>query len=256
VIDRVALVTGASRGIGRAIALAYTGIYAHVAVTGRDEHELEVLAGEGRARGATMLAIGADLADPRAPARIVDRVRDEFGAVEILVNAAGVGSSQDPRPIVDFNDDFWDLSFQVNVTAPYLFTKLVLPSMIERQWGRLINIASVNSKVPNMHAVAYTASKHALVGLTKSAALETARFNITSNAICPATTRSKLNDLRLQYDSKRLGVPFEELERNSTPLGRRLEPDEIAALAVFLASDGAAAINGQAINVCAGKVMG
>lgn len=253
--DRVAIVTGAGRGIGRAIALGFAGLGAKVAITARSDDELARTADEGKALGGKMLPVAADLADPKAPAEIFATVVGTLGPVEIMVNNAGIASSQDPRPIVDFNDDFWALTFQVNVTAPYLFTKLVLPSMIERRWGRIINVASVHGKVANIHSAAYAASKHALIGLTKVTAMEVAANGVTANAICPATTRSRLNDKRLQHDSEQTGVPFEELERRSTPLGRRLEPDEIASLAMYLASDGASAINGQSINVCGGKVL-
>ena len=128
--------------------------------------------------------------------------------------------------------------------------------MIERRWGRVINIASIQRlRFTPSHGAAYAASKHALVGLTKVAAIEAVEHGVTANAICPAATRSVLNDRRIQYDSDRLGVGVEAFERGLTPLGRRLEPDEIASLAVYLASDEAGAINGQSINVCGGKVF-
>jgi 3-hydroxybutyrate dehydrogenase len=252
---KTALVTGSGRGIGRAIALGLAQADIDCAVVARSGDELEAVVEEGRALGRKMIAIEADLADSQAPQQIVDTVNRELGTVDILVNNAGIASSQDPRPIIDFDDAFWDLSFRVNVTAPYLLTKRVLPGMMKQKWGRIINIASVHGKTANIHSAAYAASKHALIGLTKVTALEVAEFGITANSICPATTRSRLNDKRLQHDSERTGIAFEELERRSTPLGRRLEPEEIAALAVFLAGSGAAAINGQSINVCGGKVL-
>ena len=261
--DRIVLVTGAGRGIGRAIAEAFAGRGAHVAVTARSSAELEQVALEGRKRGGTLLSIVDDLADGGAPARVFGDVIKAFGRLDILINNAGVGSSvpdggpgsDRPRPIVEFDDGFWDLTMNVNVTAPYKLMKLALPGMIERRWGRVINIASINASVPALHGAAYTASKHALVGLTKVAAIEAVEHGVTANAICPAATRSVLNDRRIQYDSNRLGVGVEALERGLTPLGRRLEPDEIASLAVYLASDAAGAINGQSINVCGGRVF-
>ena len=167
-----------------------------------------------------------------------------------------MGSSQNPKALVDFDDDFWDLTLMVNLTAPYLLTKLVLPSMMERGWGRIINISSIAGKLGGEHGAAYGTSKHALLGLTRSTAVEAAPHGITANAICPGVTRSRLNDLRLEYDSRRLGVSFEQLEKESTPLGRRLEPEEVAVLAVQLARDEARGINGQSINVCGGRVFG
>jgi NAD(P)-dependent dehydrogenase (short-subunit alcohol dehydrogenase family) len=253
--DRVALVTGAGRGIGRATALALAAQGAKVALTARSADELENLAADIRQQGAAALPIVADLSERQAPAAVLEKVRAEWGPVEILVNNAGIGSSQSPRPLVEFDDDFWDLTFAVNVTAPYLLTKLALPEMIQRHYGRIINIASINGKIPSLHAAAYIASKHAVVGLTKSAALEVGHLGITVNAVCPGVTRSRMNDKRLQYDAQRLGVPFAQLEKEASPLGRRLDPEEIAALVVFLAGDGAAAINGQCINVCGGRLL-
>jgi NAD(P)-dependent dehydrogenase (short-subunit alcohol dehydrogenase family) len=202
-----------------------------------------------------VLTIVGDLTERAAAGRIVDRVCERWGDVQILVNNAGVGSSQSPKPLVDFDDDFWDFTIALNVTAPYLLTKRVLPGMIAAGWGRIINVASINAKVPAMHGAAYTASKHAIAGLTKAAANEVAALGITVNAICPGVTATLMNDKRIEYDCDRLGKSFAEIEAGASPLGRRLLPDEIAPLAVFLAGDGAAAINGQLINVCGGTVM-
>jgi NAD(P)-dependent dehydrogenase (short-subunit alcohol dehydrogenase family) len=253
--NRVTLVTGAGRGIGRAVSLALGEQGARVAVTSRSRDQLEKLVGEITAVGGEAIAIVDDLTDRAAPSRIVDQVIERWGPVEILVNNAGVGSSQDPRPLVDYNDDFWDLTMLVNVTVPYRLTKTVLPAMIEKGWGRVINVASIAGKVPAFHGAAYSTSKHAVIGLTKVTAAEVAAHGVTANAICPGVTRSLMNDKRIEYDAERLGVTFEHLEQTATPLGRRLEPEEIATLAVYLASDGAAAVNGQSINVCGGTVV-
>ena len=253
--NRVALVTGAGRGIGRAIAKGLAASGARVAVSARSRDQLDEVVREIDSSGGQAFAIPDDLCDRAAPARIVKQLAEKWGPVEILVNNAGVGSSQNPKPLVEFDDAFWDLTMLLNVTVPYLLTKLVLPPMIERRWGRIINIASINAKVASVHGTAYTASKHALAGLAKAAARELAEYGITANAICPGVTRSLMNDKRLQYDSRRLGVPFEQLEAQATPLGRRLDPEEIASLAVYLASDQARAISGQSLNVCGGAVM-
>ncbi|MCY3774549.1 MAG: SDR family NAD(P)-dependent oxidoreductase [Candidatus Aminicenantes bacterium] len=253
--NRIALVTGAGRGIGRAIAAGLAAEGARVAVTARSVDELENLAREVRDGGGEALVVPDDLSDRSAPARIVRTVAEGWGPVEILVNNAGVGSSQNPKPLVDFDDDFWDLTLMINLTAPYLFTRLVLPSMMERGWGRIINISSIAGRIGSEHGAAYGVSKHGLLGLTRSTAVEAATHGITANAVCPGVTRSRLNDRRLEYDSERLGVSFEQLERESTPLGRRLEPEEVAILAVQLARDEARGINGQCINVCGGRVF-
>ena len=248
----MALITGASRGIGRAIARGYARQGAAIAVTARDAAELQSLVGEVQQGGGKAVAIPADLGDAAAPAQVIRHVLESLGTIDILVNNAGIGGSAGPSPIVDFDDALWYKTLALNLTAPYLLTKAVLPVLLAKKWGRIINIASINGKIPSIHAVAYTASKHGLLGLTRTVALEVARDGITVNAICPGPVRTQMNDRRLEYDAKRLGLSFTELESRLTPIGRRLDPDEIVPMAVLLASEESAAITGQAFNVCGG----
>ncbi|MBI3865793.1 MAG: SDR family oxidoreductase [Planctomycetia bacterium] len=253
--NRVALVTGAGRGIGRAIALAFAAEGAKVALTARSVGELDKVLGEIRAAGGTALALPADLSDRSVPSKVVGDVERSLGSIEILVNNAGVGSSSMPRPVIDFDDDFWDLSLAVNLTAPYLLSKAVLPGMLSRRWGRIITIASINSKVGSLHGAAYAASKHGVVGLMRSLAMEVANQGITVNSICPGPVRTVMNEKRLEYDSQRRGIPIKDLEASLNTIGRRVEPEEIAPLAVYLASDAAAMVIGQAINIDGGLLM-
>ena len=253
--NRIALVTGAGRGIGRAIALGYAAEGAKVALAARTTSELDEVVGAIRAAGGTAVSFPANLADKSAPRKLVSDVEKSLGPVEILVNNAGVGSSASPRPVVDFDDEFWDLSLAVNLTAPYLLCKAVLPGMLARKWGRIITIASVNGKIGSLHGAAYAASKHGVLGLTRTLAQEVAASGITVNAICPGPVHTVMNDRRIEYDANRRGVAFKEQEASLTPLGRRLEPEEIAPLAVYLASDAAAAVVGQTINIDGGVLM-
>lgn len=251
-MKRIALVTGAGRGIGRAIAIGLARDGHRVGVTARTREQLAEVAAQVRDVGGEPLAVEADLSERAAASAVVDRVRATWGEIEILVNNAGIGSSAAPQPLVDFDDEFWELTMRVNLTAPYLLTKQVLPAMLAAGWGRIVNIASINGKIPALHGAAYTASKHALVGLTKATAREAGERGVTCNAVCPGVTATTMNDKRLDYDVRRTGQTREQLEQAASLLGRRLLPEEVAHLAVFLASDSAGAINGQAINVCGG----
>src|SRR5438128_1462394 len=176
---RVALITGAGRGIGRAIALAFAEQGARIAAIARTESELNSVTAEIHRMDQQAIALPADLLDRSKPKEIVRQVQAAFGTVDILVNNAGVGSGPDPRPVADFDDNFWDESLALNLTAPYLLCKAVVPVFLQRKRGCIINIASIAGKIGLFHGVAYSASKHALMGLTRTAAMETAAQGIT-----------------------------------------------------------------------------
>ena len=253
---RIALVTGAGRGIGRSIAIQLAKDGVDVAVTSRTESELDEVVSEIQAAGVRGLKLVADMENHKSLPGLVAAVIAELGNINVLVNNAGIGSSSAPQPFIDFDDEFWHKTMSINVTAPYLLSKAVLPSMVEANWGRIINIASINSKVSALHGAAYAVSKHALGGLTKSVALEHAQDGITVNAVCPGVTATKMNDDRIHYDVDRTGTSFEDIETGASLLGRRILPDEIADMAVYLARDEARAVTGQLINVCGGRLMG
>jgi NAD(P)-dependent dehydrogenase (short-subunit alcohol dehydrogenase family) len=252
--QRTALVTGASRGIGNAIALALAREGADLVITARIGNDLRDLSSSVTAMGRQCLVVEADLASPGAVDHIWQEAQRGAGPVDILVNNAGVGSGIKPRPVVDFDDQAWDLTLRMNLTVPYLMCKRALPGMIARRYGRLIAIASINAFRGGVHDAAYTSSKAGLVGLTRTLAREHVRDGITSNAICPGTTATRTADTRLQYDAERLGRPFEALIAGIGPLGRRLEPEEIAPIAVYLASAESAATTGQTFVIDGGQL--
>jgi NAD(P)-dependent dehydrogenase (short-subunit alcohol dehydrogenase family) len=253
--DQTALITGSSRGIGEAIARAFAAEGAHVAITGRSIQELETLRKEFNGLGVRCESIVADLTEKGAVERVWSQATQAFGHIDILVNNAGMGSGANPKPVVDYSDDMWKTILYVNLTVPYLFSKKALPSMIERKYGRIIMTASVNSKIGLVHGAAYAASKHGLLGLMRTLAMETAKQGITVNAICPGPVRTRMNNLRVEYDAKRLGKSVAEYEEGLTAIGRRLDPHEIAPLVVYLARREASVITGQAFNIDGGLLM-
>ncbi|MDE0080995.1 MAG: SDR family NAD(P)-dependent oxidoreductase [Caldilineaceae bacterium] len=253
--NRTALITGASRGIGRAIALAFAAEGADLAITARSSQDLESLRSHASDLGVRCLSVEADLSESPSIETIFSHFNRAYDRIDILVNNAGIGSSIDPKPLIHFDDHIWDLTFQVNVKAPYMLCKRFLPNMIGRKCGRIINIASLAGKAGLLHGSAYSASKHALLGMTRSLAAEVVSDGITVNAICPGAVRTVTNEPRMAYDADRLGKSVAEYEATMTPLGRRLESEEIAPMAVYLASDEASVITGQALNVDGGVFM-
>jgi NAD(P)-dependent dehydrogenase (short-subunit alcohol dehydrogenase family) len=253
--DQTALITGASRGIGEAIARAFAKEGAHVAITGRSKLELEKLQEEFTGLGVRCKSIVADLAQSGAVEQVWRQATQALGHIDILVNNAGMGSSGNLKPVVDYDDDFWERLIYINLTVPYLFSKKALPSMIERNYGRILMTASVIGKVGMSHGAAYAASKHGLLGLMRTLAIETAKQGITVNAICPGPVRTQMIKLRMEHEARRLGKSVSELESTWTPIGRLLEPHEIAPLAVYLASRESSAVTGQAFNIDGGFLM-
>ena len=253
--DRVAVVTGGGRGIGRAIALAFAREGAHVAVAARTANEVENVVSQIKGLGCKAVGITVDLSQREAIQPLVDKVLSYFPVIDILVNNAGIGSSEDPKAIVEFDDEFWAASLFVNLTVPYLLMKAFLPKMIEQRWGRIINVVSVSGKRGVAYGSAYSASKHGLIGLTKAAALEVATSGVRVNALCPGPTRTSMLLKRLQFDAARRGISVKELEESFNPIRRLLEPEEIAPLAVYLASEESEGMTGQSLSVCGGSLM-
>jgi 3-hydroxybutyrate dehydrogenase len=252
---KIALVTGGGRGIGEACAVALAEAGADVAVCSRSSTEIEVVAGRIRAMGRRALALVCDVTDADQIRRMAEEAQSQFGAVEILVNNAGLGRS---HRFVDHPDELWDQMLAINLTSAYHMTKAFVPRMIEARRGRIINVASVMSKIGGKYVAAYAAAKHGLLGLTRALAVELAGYNITVNAVCPGYVDTPMTDDNVANIVTKTGMPETDARKaleKLSPQNRLIEAMEVAAVVVMLASDVARGINGQAINIDGGAVM-
>jgi meso-butanediol dehydrogenase / (S,S)-butanediol dehydrogenase / diacetyl reductase len=253
IAGRVALVTGGGRGIGRAIALALAKAGADVAVAARTVPEIEAVAAEVAALGRRTFFFPLDVSDRAQLARAPGQVAGALGPVDILVNNAGISQS---TPIHRMDDATWDALLAVDLTAPALLTRACLPHMYERTYGRVINIASVAGKIGLRYGAGYSAAKHGLIGFTRSLAVEGARKGVTSNAICPSWTETRMLDEAVESVARATGRSEEEARAvmlRTTPIGRAALPEEVADAAVYLACS--PAVTGQALHVDGGEVM-
>jgi NAD(P)-dependent dehydrogenase (short-subunit alcohol dehydrogenase family) len=250
---RVALVTGGGRGIGRAIALALAEAGADVAVAARSVPEIEAVAAEVKALGRRTMFLPLDVSDRASVARTPGLVAEALGPIDVLVNNAGI---HDDAPVHALDDASWDAVVAVNLTAPVLLTRACLPSMYERRYGRIVNVASVAGKIGLKYGAAYSASKHGLIGFTRSLALEGAKKGLTANAICPSWTETRMMDEAVEGLALATGRTESDARAallRSNPLGRAALPEEVAEAAVFLVRN--PVITGQALHVDGGEVM-
>ena len=242
---RVALVTGGGRGIGREIALALVRDGLDVAVGARTREQVEDVAAAARVLGGRALALELDVTDLEGVRRAVARTETALGPVDVLVNNAGIAEA---APFLKTDPDLWDRHLRVNATGPFLLTRAVLAAMLERRWGRVINIASLVGLYGAPYVTAYTASKHALVGLTRALAVEVAGRGVTVNAICPGYVATDLVWSAARNIEAKTGRSFDEAVASLArinPGGRLIEPAEVAAVALKLVWDDAT--NGEAI---------
>ena len=250
-----ALITGSTSGIGLSIATALAAEGCNVMLNGLgDAAEIEALrAGLADAHGVDVLFNDADLSKPDAVDRLVEAAAEGLGGPDILVNNAGV---QHTAPVEEFPVAMWDKIIAINLTAAFRATRIALPGMRQKGWGRIVNTASVHGLVASVNKGAYVAAKHGLVGLTKTVALETAGSGVTCNAFCPGWVRTELIERQIVDRAAALGVDTEagarDILREKQPSQQFVTVEQVAALVVFLCSDAAAQITGVAIPIDGG----
>ncbi len=244
--QRRVVVTGGNKGIGRAVVHELAGRGHHVLAMGRDE---QALAETAEVAPAPVDTLTCDVGDPHSVATAFAAA----GEVDVLVNNAGIAGS-DPVHRIDLND--WNRMHRINTTGPLLCIQQVLPGMRERDWGRIVTIASIASHQGAPYIAAYTASKHAVLGLMRSLSAELAGSNITANSVCPGYVRTSMTDRTLANTMEKTGRNENEALRalvGGTRLGRLIEPEEVAVAVTYLVSDEAQAVNGQSIVIDGGE---
>jgi 3-hydroxybutyrate dehydrogenase len=246
---RVALITGGGSGIGKAIAKVFAESGATVIIN--DIRDV----GQEAADQIGGHFLKADLSDMQATRDLAESAIGIEGRVDILVNNAGY---QNIYPVEEFPDDIWAEMVQVMLIAPFQLIKYVVPGMKEQNWGRIINISSIHGLVASPYKSAYNSAKHGIVGLTKTVALELGEFGVTANAICPGYVRTPLVESQVADQARTRGIPVEDVVEKvmlePAAIKRLIDPEEVAGLAAFLASDTARSITGSTYSIDAGWV--
>jgi NAD(P)-dependent dehydrogenase (short-subunit alcohol dehydrogenase family) len=245
--SKLALITGGGRGIGRAIALLFAEHGARIAVAARTREQIESVA---REIGDNAVAVVCDVANQASVSAMFADLKPD-----ILVNNAGVAES---AQFLQTSDELWQRHLAINLTGTFYCTRAALPAMLERGWGRIINIASIAAKTGAPYIAAYAASKHGVLGLTRSVALEVATSGVTVNAICPGYVDTEMVERGVERITDRTGRSAEEARdmlKRMSPQNRLVTAEEVASLALLLASEDGRGINGQGINIDGGTVL-
>ncbi|MBU6451304.1 MAG: SDR family oxidoreductase [Cyanobacteria bacterium REEB67] len=250
------LITGASRGIGRACSLAFARLGADLVLISKNAQNLSAVQKELGLLGSgqTVLIEAADLADAEALNATLKRIKDRLDGIDILINNAGIYITE---AVADHSLASWQRTMDTNLTSAMLLSSQLVSGMVDRRWGRIINISSMSGRSGEAYGAAYSASKFALIGLTQSLALEVAVTGVTVNAVCPGWVATdmafgQLTDQRW-CELNQLEVAHSvDTAKFSVPQQRLIEASEVADLVIYLATDAARGITGQAINICGG----
>ncbi len=249
--DKVAIVTGASQGIGEVIAQRMAGEGARTVLAARSEKNLEATAEKISAGGGASLVVPTDITNEASVENLVAKTVAEFGTVDILINNSGVAGEM--GPLENISLEGWDACFAINVTGMFLCCKHVIPLMKEKRFGRIVNISSMTGKRPLANRSPYAASKMAVIGLTRTLAFETGEYGVTVNTVCPGATEGERIRNVIANESKALGISLKEAERNFTgALGQLVESDDTANMCVYLCSEEGRHMTAQDINVTGG----
>jgi len=251
--DRVCLITGGGHGLGRDFALAFAREGAHLAICGTNEQALASTAAELRAGGHRVLSLIADVSDEKAVAHLVEATLAEFGHIDVLVNNAGIAGPT--AKVTEVKREDWERTLAINLTGAFLCAQAVLPHMAARRQGKIINISSVAGHKGYAMRAPYAASKWGLIGLSQTLAVEWGSHNIQVNTISPGPVRGERIESVIRNRAEQMNLSIAEVTRQyTTPLalGRFVEPEHVAATAVFLASSESDSITGETIKVSSG----
>ena len=254
--DKIAVVTGGGRGIGRAIALAYAREGADLVLASRSREALEETRAMIEELGRKALVVPTDIRQEESVRKLAEQAVSAFGRIDLLVNNSGIGGPT--ATLWEIAPAEWEETFAVNVTGTYLCCRAFLPGMIERRSGCIVILSSMTGKRPLYGRTPYAASKMALVGLTRTLAWEVGSYGIRVNAIVPGPVEGERIEGVIRKQAEARGISVEEARQQftgSSPLGRLIPASDVAEAAVFLASDKASSITGEDLNVSAGMAM-
>jgi NAD(P)-dependent dehydrogenase (short-subunit alcohol dehydrogenase family) len=259
---KVGIITGGASGIGRGIALCLAHEGANVVIPELDLEGAQKVANEAKSTGRKALAVKTDVTRRPDVEAMVAQSLDTFGQIDILVNNAGIFGKRAGMPFLNNEEEDWDQVLAVNIKSHFIICKAIAPRMMERRYGKIINIASIAGKMGSQSSPPYTVSKAGVISFTQVLAKDLAPYDINVNAICPGLLWTPLWEglgAAARANPRFAGMTprqiFEQRVKEWVPMGREQTPEDIGHLAVFLASEEAKNITGQAINVDGGIVM-